>query len=203
MTEYELLELLKKPEVLRMLHEVSDLDRSKQSQHHTLGKLVNQASPGGHIHDGKDSLYAPGKVLTQTVMTANSTQNIVGGLTTITGTVSRDFAASAASNLDATVTVTQGKLYVVTAVINLFTSVAGDVVRGSIAVTAGATNGTMTSSPQPAWTLPTASRADSRRITTYFLASATGSVTFAAQAARVAGTGNINSSVSSIDVRLG
>ncbi len=37
------------------LHVNSDVDKSTLSQHHTLGVLPNQASPGDHIHDGRTS----------------------------------------------------------------------------------------------------------------------------------------------------
>lgn len=36
-------------------HLNSDVDQSFISQHHTLGPLTNQASPGDHIHDGSTS----------------------------------------------------------------------------------------------------------------------------------------------------
>jgi hypothetical protein len=36
-------------------HDNSDVDKSAISQHHTLGVLATQASPGDHIHDGKTS----------------------------------------------------------------------------------------------------------------------------------------------------
>lgn len=36
-------------------HNLSDLDSSTIAQHHTLGVGPSQASPGGHIHDGRDS----------------------------------------------------------------------------------------------------------------------------------------------------
>ncbi len=36
-------------------HINSDVDSSAISQHHTLGLLATQASPGNHTHDGKDS----------------------------------------------------------------------------------------------------------------------------------------------------
>jgi hypothetical protein len=36
-------------------HLNSDVDQNAISQHHTLGPLANQASPGDHIHDGKTS----------------------------------------------------------------------------------------------------------------------------------------------------
>ncbi len=43
------------PEVNRF-HSNSDVDSSVVSQHHTLGILHNQASPGDHRHDGKSSI---------------------------------------------------------------------------------------------------------------------------------------------------
>lgn len=36
-------------------HANSDVDKSTLSQHHTLGILPNQASPGDHNHDGRNS----------------------------------------------------------------------------------------------------------------------------------------------------
>lgn len=36
-------------------HINSDVDSSAISQHHTLGVLATQASPGNHTHNGKDS----------------------------------------------------------------------------------------------------------------------------------------------------
>ena len=36
-------------------HINSDVDKSALSQHHTLGLLSTQASPGDHNHDGKNS----------------------------------------------------------------------------------------------------------------------------------------------------
>jgi hypothetical protein len=36
-------------------HLNSDVDQSPIAQHHTLGPLANQASPGDHVHDGKTS----------------------------------------------------------------------------------------------------------------------------------------------------
>jgi len=40
---------------VKTLHRDSDVDESPIAQHHTLGILPNQASPGDHIHDGKSS----------------------------------------------------------------------------------------------------------------------------------------------------
>lgn len=51
----EVIRSLTTPDILRELHTVSDSDRGRQSQHHTLGKQLNQASPGPHTHDGTDS----------------------------------------------------------------------------------------------------------------------------------------------------
>lgn len=42
----ELLQLLRDPEVSRVIHIYSDLDKGVKAQHHTLGKLINQAKPG-------------------------------------------------------------------------------------------------------------------------------------------------------------
>ncbi len=36
-------------------HTNSDVDASKVAQHHTLGIQANQASPGDHTHNGKNS----------------------------------------------------------------------------------------------------------------------------------------------------
>lgn len=33
-------------------HTNSDVDASRKSQHHTLGRRNNQAAPGNHVHDG-------------------------------------------------------------------------------------------------------------------------------------------------------
>jgi hypothetical protein len=55
----EIVKSLRSPEILRELHSVSDVDKGRNSQHHTLGKQLNQASPGRHIHDGSDSLVLP------------------------------------------------------------------------------------------------------------------------------------------------
>lgn len=40
---------------VKRLHRDSDVDESPIAQHHTLGILPNQASPGDHIHDGRTS----------------------------------------------------------------------------------------------------------------------------------------------------
>jgi hypothetical protein len=42
-------------EEVNILHTNSDVDKSAISQHHTLGTLATQASPGDHVHDGKTS----------------------------------------------------------------------------------------------------------------------------------------------------
>jgi hypothetical protein len=42
---------------VREFHVNSDTDTSGDALHHTLGPGVNQASPGGHIHDGNDSAF--------------------------------------------------------------------------------------------------------------------------------------------------
>jgi len=42
-------------EEVNAFHANSDVDKSAISQHHTLGTLATQASPGDHVHDGKSS----------------------------------------------------------------------------------------------------------------------------------------------------
>jgi hypothetical protein len=43
------------PKEVNDFHEGSDVDRSTRAQHHTLGSLGSQASPGDHSHDGGSS----------------------------------------------------------------------------------------------------------------------------------------------------
>lgn len=43
------------PISVREMHVNDDVDSGRDSHHHTLGPGVNQASPGGHSHDGQDS----------------------------------------------------------------------------------------------------------------------------------------------------
>jgi hypothetical protein len=43
------------PEEVNSFHVNSDRDSSHTAQHHTLGLNPNQASPGNHTHDGKNS----------------------------------------------------------------------------------------------------------------------------------------------------
>lgn len=40
---------------VKRVHNFSDVDESPRAQHHTLGILPNQASPGDHNHDGRTS----------------------------------------------------------------------------------------------------------------------------------------------------
>lgn len=42
-------------EDVNRIHSKSDNDSATTAQHHTLGILHNQASPGDHKHDGKSS----------------------------------------------------------------------------------------------------------------------------------------------------
>jgi hypothetical protein len=46
----------KSPVETRKDHSRSDVDLSRQAQHHTLGPKANQASPGDHTHDGLTSV---------------------------------------------------------------------------------------------------------------------------------------------------
>ena len=41
---------------VKRFHRNSDVDENPLALHHTLGTLANQASPGDHTHDGKNSL---------------------------------------------------------------------------------------------------------------------------------------------------
>lgn len=43
------------PEEVNKFHSNSDVDSAVTAQHHTLGIQRNQASPGTHNHDGKNS----------------------------------------------------------------------------------------------------------------------------------------------------
>lgn len=43
------------PSEVNDFHENSDVDRSSKAQHHTLGSLGTQSSPGDHSHDGGSS----------------------------------------------------------------------------------------------------------------------------------------------------
>lgn len=43
------------PAEVNALHTHDDLDTGSFSHHHTLGPLANQAAPGPHKHDGRDS----------------------------------------------------------------------------------------------------------------------------------------------------
>ena len=43
------------PRIVNRFHANSDVDSSVTAQHHTLGNLANQGSPGNHTHDGKTS----------------------------------------------------------------------------------------------------------------------------------------------------
>ena len=58
-------------------HLNSDVDQNAISQHHTLGPLANQASPGDHIHDGKTS--AKLKLSDITNDNASITFTVLGG----------------------------------------------------------------------------------------------------------------------------
>lgn len=45
------------PIKVNLFHRYSDVDASEQAHHHTLGIDNNQASPGNHTHNGRDSLF--------------------------------------------------------------------------------------------------------------------------------------------------
>ena len=73
-------------------HLNSDVDQNAISQHHTLGPLANQASPGDHIHDGKTSAKLELSNLTSSSVpftvqggTLNGTQPTFSGAPLFTG----------------------------------------------------------------------------------------------------------------------
>lgn len=67
------------PEEVNEFHRYDDLDNAPESHHHTLGIDPNQASPGDHNHDGRNSklLTALGDFVSKTV---TSLQTILGPL---------------------------------------------------------------------------------------------------------------------------
>lgn len=70
------------PESTAEVHKVDDVDTSSTAHHHTLGIQPNQASPGSHTHNGRDS-----KALNATyaLVSSAATQAIpVGAFTTLT-----------------------------------------------------------------------------------------------------------------------
>lgn len=60
-------------------HRKSDVDSSQEAQHHTLGVKQDQASPGGHKHDGTNSL----KILTGTNISGAKTGNPAPALASV------------------------------------------------------------------------------------------------------------------------
>lgn len=75
-------------------HINSDVDKSRLSQHHTLGVSATQASPGNHNHDGITSVKIKASDLDGVVSAAN-------GLPT-GGTAGQILAKNTATNFDAT-----------------------------------------------------------------------------------------------------
>ncbi|MGH7791243.1 MAG: hypothetical protein ACREOB_02905, partial [Thermodesulfobacteriota bacterium] len=60
--------------VINKAHAKSDVDTSTVAQHHTLGVKSNQASPGDHKHDGRNSKkLLEGTTLTGSKATYNAT----------------------------------------------------------------------------------------------------------------------------------
>ncbi|MGH7792156.1 MAG: hypothetical protein ACREOB_07545 [Thermodesulfobacteriota bacterium] len=60
--------------VINRAHAKSDVDSSVIAQHHTLGVKSNQASPGDHKHDGRNSKkLLEGTTLTGSKATYNAT----------------------------------------------------------------------------------------------------------------------------------
>lgn len=67
------------PTVVNGFHRKSDVDSGQEAQHHTLGVKQDQASPGGHKHDGTTSL----KILTGTNLTGAKTGNPAPALASV------------------------------------------------------------------------------------------------------------------------
>lgn len=62
-------------------HSNDDLDKDANSHHHSLGSGANQASPGGHNHDGSTSVQLlEGFTLSGTRGTATSIVSIISAL---------------------------------------------------------------------------------------------------------------------------
>lgn len=77
---------------VKRLHRDSDVDENPLAQHHTLGILPNQASPGDHTHDGRTSrkikvsdLDASGDISYQPMGGTDGTQPTFSGDPLITG----------------------------------------------------------------------------------------------------------------------
>ena len=51
------------PELIRNAHFLSDVDSDTNAQHHSLGQLPTQASPGGHKHTGKDGSFGVAELI--------------------------------------------------------------------------------------------------------------------------------------------
>lgn len=70
-------------QVVNKFHTRSDKDSSNFAQHHTLGTDHNQAAPGDHAHDGKNSRkvgFGRGLVISGAKNTAASEDSIVAML---------------------------------------------------------------------------------------------------------------------------
>lgn len=61
------------PDEVNAVHRYSDKDNNTESQHHSLGRAPEQASPGDHTHDGKESA-----VLTRYLNTSDAAPSVTG-----------------------------------------------------------------------------------------------------------------------------
>lgn len=66
------------PDSVDAFHRYSDVDKSKRSQHHTLGVRPSQASPGSHVHDGSDSNQINYSDLTGSPQLLHGSQSFTG-----------------------------------------------------------------------------------------------------------------------------
>lgn len=64
---------------VNQLHRNSDRDSSKEAQHHTLGPLPYQSSPGDHSHDGRSSKILAAVSVAPHSHDASSVTNVASG----------------------------------------------------------------------------------------------------------------------------
>lgn len=57
-------ELSPNPVEVNLFHRYADTDTAPEALHHTTGPDANQASPGNHKHDGRDSVSLSAGVVT-------------------------------------------------------------------------------------------------------------------------------------------
>ena len=74
------------PDEVQNFHARSDIDSSQLAQHHSLGIKHDQASPGDHKHDGKNSRkLAEGLTLTGDRSAGTALDNLIAMLEDVLG----------------------------------------------------------------------------------------------------------------------